>query len=104
MTDAPTTTANITQLNIIITPNSGQTKIYRRGGSSDPVLTYTNYPALIGSDEFTGALTRALGESVDTYAIYLGTLTAGLNYNVMLSSSIVYFIIAKLGICSVPFN
>ncbi len=57
-----------------------QTKIY---GSADPVLAYAlTTGALVGTDSFTGALARDAGENVGSYAIQLGTLTAGPNYAV----------------------
>jgi hypothetical protein len=43
-------------------------------------LTYGFTPALIGADTFTGALTRAAGEDVGTYAITQGTLALSTNY------------------------
>jgi len=49
-------------------------------GETDPTLTYTATPPLFGSNTFTGALTRAAGESEGTYAITQGTLAAGSNY------------------------
>ena len=51
-------------------------------GASDPTLTYTNNPALVSGDSFTGALTRASGETVGDYAITQGTLNAGNNYTI----------------------
>jgi hypothetical protein len=55
-----------------------QTKVY---GDADPALTYQlTSGALVGSDSFSGALTRVAGENVGTYAILQGTLTAGTNY------------------------
>lgn len=49
-------------------------------GEADPALTYTvNVGGLVGSDTLTGALTRAPGETVGTYAIGQGTL-ANSNY------------------------
>ena len=50
-------------------------------GKDDPKLTYTA-GALFGTDAFTGALARAEGEAVNTYAITQGTLSAGDNYNI----------------------
>jgi len=48
----------------------------------DPVLTYTvTSGSLITGDVFTGALTRAAGESAGTYAITKGTLALNANYN-----------------------
>jgi gliding motility-associated-like protein len=69
--------------NLTITPKAitvtavPKTKIY---GAADPALTYTYSPALVGTDAFTGALTRAPGENVGTYAINQGTLTLSANY------------------------
>jgi gliding motility-associated-like protein len=71
--------ANLTIGKTAITVTAdAQTKIY---GAADPVLTYkiTN-GALVGTDKFTGALTRAAGENVGTYAIQQGTLALNGNY------------------------
>ncbi|MEO6539282.1 MAG: MBG domain-containing protein, partial [Ferruginibacter sp.] len=67
----------ITAKPIAVTATVGQSKIY---GAANPVYTYTFSPALIGSDAFTGALTRTAGENVGNYAISIGTLSAGSNY------------------------
>ena len=72
------TTGRITQKTITVTADASQTKVY---GDSDPTLTYTVSPALITGDSFTGALSRAEGEAVNTYAIAAGTLSAGGNYD-----------------------
>ncbi len=50
-------------------------------GESDPEFTYqvTN-GALVGSDAFSGSLSRVAGEDIGTYAIEQGTLSAGSNY------------------------
>ncbi|QKJ31112.1 gliding motility-associated C-terminal domain-containing protein [Mucilaginibacter mali] len=53
-----------------------KTKTY---GDTDPALTYTN-TALVGSDAFTGALSRDAGENKGTYAIKQGTLALSSNY------------------------
>jgi gliding motility-associated-like protein len=56
-----------------------QTKAY---GTADPALTYKiSSGALKFADTFTGALTRAAGENVGTYAIQQGTLGLSSNYN-----------------------
>ena len=76
---------SITQLNVSVTANSGQAKVY---GSLDPAsFTYTSSPA-VGSAlangqtiTFTGVLSRAAGENVGSYAIYKNTL-ANPNYNI----------------------
>ena len=69
---------SITQKAITVTADAAQTKVY---GEADPTFTYTVSPALVTGDSFSGALTRAAGENVDTYAIGLGSLTAGSNYD-----------------------
>lgn len=53
-------------------------------GTTDPTLTYTVSGTLVGSDQITGALTRAAGETVagGPYAITQGSVTAGPNYTV----------------------
>jgi predicted outer membrane repeat protein len=69
----------ITAKPITVAADASQTKVY---GETDPTLTYTVSPALVGNDTFTGVLTRAGGEDVGTYAIAQGTLTAGANYDI----------------------
>ncbi|MCX2586544.1 MBG domain-containing protein, partial [Pedobacter sp. MR22-3] len=49
-------------------------------GDADPALTYTFAPALVGTDTFTGSLSRLPGENVGTYAINQGTLALNGNY------------------------
>ena len=69
----------ITAKPITVTADESQNKIY---GESDPVFTYVFSPALVGTDAFTGSLTRVAGEDVGTYAIEQGTLAAGDNYTI----------------------
>ncbi|NBT90681.1 MAG: hypothetical protein EBT50_07625, partial [Verrucomicrobia bacterium] len=66
----------ITARPLTVTANAGS-KIY---GAGDPALTYTA-SGLQGSDVLTGALSRAPGENVGTYAIQQGTLAASANYS-----------------------
>jgi len=68
----------ITAKPITVTADA-RTKVY---GDDDPDLTYQYTPDPVGSDSFSGALTRAAGENVGTYAISQGTLTLGDNYNI----------------------
>ncbi|EJL36294.1 filamentous hemagglutinin family N-terminal domain containing protein [Caulobacter sp. AP07] len=65
----------ITQLALAITAND-QTK---NRNDADPKLTYVAGP-LIAGDSLTGDLTRDVGETVGTYGITKGTLSAGGNY------------------------
>jgi hypothetical protein len=68
----------ITKRPIIVTADA-QTKVY---GNADPSLTYQiTSGSLAYSDAFTGALTRAAGENVGTYAISKGTLALSNNYD-----------------------
>jgi filamentous hemagglutinin family protein len=87
-------TVNATRLTISarpinITANANQTKVY---GNSDPTFAYTVEAAvtnrgLVGSDTFSGTLTRASGENVGTtYAINIGTL-ANSNYSINYTSA-----------------
>jgi hypothetical protein len=78
---------------VIVTPDAGQGKAY---GEADPAYTYTPSEALITGNSFSGALSRASGENVDTYAFTLGTLSAGANYALELGGS-ASFTIGKAG-------
>ncbi|MBU6182734.1 MAG: fibronectin type III domain-containing protein [Verrucomicrobia bacterium] len=72
-------TGNITAASVTVTAGN-QTKAF---GANDPALTYTSSPSsLIAGNSFTGALSRAAGEGVGTYAISQGTLSAGSNYTI----------------------
>ena len=74
------TTANITQRSINVTADA-KAKVY---GNTDPALTFTaeansTNRGLVGSDTFTGVLTRTAGESVGSYTINAAGLANG-NY------------------------
>ncbi|MBO9631719.1 MAG: gliding motility-associated C-terminal domain-containing protein [Chitinophagaceae bacterium] len=66
---------------------AAKSKIY---GDSDPSLTYTANPALIGSDVFTGSMDRDPGENVGNYQVLQNTLTAGPNYNIAFNSNVLH--------------
>ena len=51
-------------------------------GEPDPELTYT-YENLVDGDTITGKLSRVNGEQPGTYAIRIGTLSAGKNYTIV---------------------
>jgi len=73
------TSANltITARPITVTANS-LNKVY---GNADPTLTYTlTSGSMANSETLSGALSRASGETVGTYAIGQGTLAASSNY------------------------
>ena len=84
---------SITTKPITVTANTGQTKVY---GGADPILTYTYAPALIGSDTFTGTLTRVASENAGDHSIQMGTLSAGTNYTLNLVNQV--FNISRLNI------
>ena len=52
-------------------------------GTADPTLTYTMNPeTLVSGNTITGALAREAGETMGTYAIQQGDLSAGSNYTI----------------------
>ncbi|MGM0945385.1 MAG: MBG domain-containing protein [Bacteroidota bacterium] len=69
----------ITKKTLTITADANQSKVY---GDSDPTFTYQATGFENGDDEsiLTGALSRAAGENVGSYAINLGSVSAGDNY------------------------
>ncbi len=82
-TNAGSVSLDITPRLIEVTADT-QSKAY---GDTDPTLTYQiTSGSLIGSDNFTGALTRAAGEAVGTYVINQGSLNNG-NYSITFVSS-----------------
>lgn len=85
-------TYRILSKSITVTPTAGQNKVY---GQPDPPLQYTLSDALCTGDELTGTLARAAGENVGSYAIAMGTLTAGGNYTLSLSGSVSFAITPK---------
>ncbi|WP_162344410.1 MBG domain-containing protein [Pontibacter fetidus] len=72
-------TLTVTPRPITIAANTGQTKVY---GDTDPTaFTYQiSEGSLVDAAHLTGALTRAIGNNVGTYAITQGTLAATNNY------------------------
>jgi gliding motility-associated-like protein len=77
------TTADITARAIVITADA-KSKTY---GDADPAFTYTYAGTLIGTDTFTGSLTRAPGENIGTYAVNQGTLALSGNYSITFNSA-----------------
>ena len=53
----------------------------KTAGSGEPALTYVSN-GLQGVDSITGSLSRVVGETVGTYAITQGSLSAGSNYSI----------------------
>ena len=72
-----TFTVNISPKALTVTANP----ITKKYGETDPELTYT-YEGLVDGDSFTGALAREAGDNVGTYAISIGDLSAGTNYEI----------------------
>ncbi|HML42789.1 MAG TPA: GLUG motif-containing protein, partial [Hyphomicrobium zavarzinii] len=57
-----TSSADITVRHVTVTADAGQSKVY---GTTDPVLAYAiSSGSLVGSDTFSGVLSRAAGENV----------------------------------------
>ena len=78
---------------ITVTPKAGQSKIF---GEADPVYSYDFTPALIGSDVFTGTLSRDPGEDAGMYNITKGTLALSSNYTLTFTSGIQFEIKKKV--------
>jgi gliding motility-associated-like protein len=81
-------TINFTGADFTITPktltvkaDANLTKVY---GATDPVFTFlaTGFENGDTNSILTGALARAEGENVGTYAINIGNLSAGANYSI----------------------
>jgi hypothetical protein len=78
-------TADILAIEMLISADD-QTKVY---GDSDPELSYTiTSGSLVGTDVFSGSLTRESGQDAGTYAINQGTLSLSSNYNITFSSGV----------------
>ena len=77
---------NITKKQIAIIADP-QTKVY--GVATDPPLTYklATGNILVGTDVFTGSLTRAIGENVGNYAIGQGNLVLSNNYTLLFTGN-----------------
>jgi len=88
----------INKRDLTILPNSNQSKVF---GAADPTLTFTATGNVDGeTSAYDGSLGRAEGESVGNYLINVGTLALKdngtfltKNYNLVLSSTDVYFAI-----------
>jgi predicted HAD superfamily phosphohydrolase len=77
--ESSTNTISITVKPVTIRAVAGQSKIENE---DDPLaFEYTAEPNLLGEDVFTGSLSREVGEEPGTYAIQLGSLSAGENYS-----------------------
>ena len=73
-------TANISPVQLTIKANAGQSKNIN---ATDPIYTFTiTNGSLVTGETTNGALSRTAGETVGTYPIQIGTLTAGSNYNI----------------------
>jgi len=74
----------ILQKPITVVAYNSQFKTY---GQNDPAFIYYSIPSPISGDEFTGALSRVAGEDIGYYAIELGSLSLGPNYDMSLTSA-----------------
>src|SRR5437016_220191 len=75
----------IKKLTVTVTPTAGQYKIY---GAGDPTLAYTFAPALVGTDTFSGGLSRDAGTNVGLYNITQGTLALSANYTLAFTTGV----------------
>ena len=72
---------NVSKATLTVTVDANQSKVY---GDVDPVLDYTVSGYENGDTDtiLSGALGRVAGEDIDMYAINLGSLSAGSNYDI----------------------
>ena len=73
----------ISRKTLSITALAGQGKNYSK---AEPLIGY-NTSGLLAGDSISGALSRETGEDVGSYQILIGNLSAGSNYQAVLSSS-----------------
>ena len=73
---SPILYADITAKTVTVTAQN----VERTCAQPEQPLTYSFEPALIGTDTFTGTLTRPEGNAPGVYPITLGTLSLGNNY------------------------
>ena len=92
-------TYTIAKKPFVIMPYPGQSKKY---GEIDPILTFANGAGL-APEAFTGNLSRAAGENVGIYAISLGNLSAGGNYELSLAPGTVNFTIEQARVENIAF-
>ena len=92
LTEVTGLSAKIQQATVSVTTFAAS-KVY---GESDPLLSYASDP-LSSGDVLTGAIAREPGDSVGEYVIGLGTLSAGANYVLDLTSG-------KLKVTKKPLN
>ena len=110
MGDASNYTVTYVPANFVITPvqiavtADPQTKVYDGLTSTDPALTYTYTGTLVGTDKFTGALTRTPGEAVGTYPISQGTLALTSNYSIAFSGANFVITPASANVLVLPYS
>ncbi|MCL2761807.1 MAG: YDG domain-containing protein [Treponema sp.] len=83
----------ITARSVTITPNPGQSKTYNPPDYADPPLSYTPSEERLSGNAESGALDRASGNNVGSYAIGPGDLSWGSNYTLILNATTVSFTI-----------
>lgn len=98
-------TINIGKKDITVTPVSNQSKIY---GEGDQILSY-NYEGSFEPAFIRGRLSREIGEDVNSYQILLGSLELYSsqnfnknNYNLVFSSTKIYFNITPRELIVIP--
>jgi len=77
-------TLNVNKVAITVTADAKSKRI----GKNDPKLTYSYAGNLVGTDVFTGELTRENGETAGKYDILQGTLTLTENYDITYNKAV----------------
>ena len=88
-------TTAVAQMAVTITPTPGLNKVF---GGVNPPLTFTNIPALLDGDEFSGSLSHE-GVNAGSHPYIRGTLSAGSGYNLTVDAA-ARFTINKAAITS----
>ncbi|WP_226995372.1 T9SS type A sorting domain-containing protein [Candidatus Symbiothrix dinenymphae] len=81
-TTTATVALTVTPATLTVTPNAGQSKIIGTPNPAAYTYTTSGWQNGDGASLLSGALDRATGENVGTYAITQGTLDAGDNYTI----------------------
>jgi hypothetical protein len=78
------------------------TNVMKTLGALDPTLAYTHGTLYNGDTDtvFSGALIRDPGESIDSYPIRQGTLSAGTNYSISFVNGTLKITYATTGTCN----
>lgn len=82
----------IEKLNIIVTPERNQWKVYDGQPIVGSTISFTTDKALIAGNAFSGTLTAGASKDAGDYLIKKGTLDAGNNYDIIFTENVIFTI------------